>query len=223
MPHHESPGLPHPTDSAPEAQTPTAAQMLEWPALRVRALLLEYLTIGWNLVEGLAAILAGLLAGSVALVAFGLDSMVEVFASSVVVWELRGATRKHERQALRLIGGAYLLVAAYVLGEAGQSLLARHRAGESVIGIVLMVATVVIMLSLAVAKRRTGTKLMSPTVLADAKFSFIDAGLSATVLVGLLTNALFGWWWADQTLAILLALVAGKEGIDALRRVPLLK
>jgi divalent metal cation (Fe/Co/Zn/Cd) transporter len=80
-----------------------------------------------------------------------------------------------------------------------------------------MVATVAIMVALGLAKRRTGTQLRSPTVLADAQFSFIDAGLSATVLVGLLTNALFGWWWADQTLALLLALVAGKEGIDALR------
>ncbi|HTE84029.1 MAG TPA: cation transporter [Dehalococcoidia bacterium] len=200
--------------SAPDDEIRASARA----RLRERGFMLEYLTIGWNVFEGMGAIVAGLVAGSVALVAFGLDSTVEVFASSIVVWELRGASRERERRALRLIGGAYLVVASYVLWDAGQSLLAKHRAGVSPAGILLMVATVAIMLGLAIAKRRIGTKLLSQTVLADANFSFIDAALSTTVLAGLVLNALLGWWWADQTLAILLAGLAAREGIEALRR-----
>lgn len=195
----------------------SAADTDERRRLRNRALLIEYLTIGWNCFEGAASIVAGVAAASVALIAFGLDSSVEVFASAVVVWELRGAGGGRERRALRLIGGAYLVVAVYVLQDAARSLLAQHHAAASPGGIALMVATIGVMNALAFAKLRTGRALGSATVLADATFSFIDAGLSATVLLGLLLNALAGWWWADQGLAILIALYAGREGIEALR------
>jgi divalent metal cation (Fe/Co/Zn/Cd) transporter len=199
------------------AGSATEAASDERQSLRRRALLLERLTIGWNTIEGVAALAAGIMAGSVALVAFGLDSMVEIFASSVVLWELRGVERKRERLALRLIGGAYLVVAVYVLWDAVRSLVQRHHASASPAGIALMVATVIAMGLLALGKQRTGRRLGSATVLADARFSLIDGGLALAVLIGLLLNALFGWWWADETLAILIALFAAKEGVEALR------
>lgn len=190
---------------------------MERRALRRRAFWLEYTTIGWNLFEGGAALAAGILAASVALVAFGLDSTIEVFASAVVVWQLHGANEEREARALQLIGGAYLAVSVYVLQEAIRSLVAGHRADASPGGIVLLCGTVVAMLLLALGKQRTGKRLGSATVLADARFSVIDAALAGAVLVGLVLNAALGWWWADQALAILIALLAAKEGVEGLR------
>jgi divalent metal cation (Fe/Co/Zn/Cd) transporter len=201
--------LEQPTRASPSLDANASA------SLRKRAFTLEYLTIVWNLFEGVAAITASVIAGSVALLAFGLDSMVEIFASIIVVWELRGVAKNRERRALQLIGCAYLLVAAYVFWEAAQSLLAHHRAEDSPGGAALMVATIAVMLTLALAKWRTGKRLGSLTVMADARFSAVDAGLSATVLAGLLANAFFGWWWVDALLAIVLAGVAAKEGIES--------
>lgn len=186
-------------------------------ALRRRAFLLEYATIAWNLFEGGASVAAGILAGSVALVAFGLDSMVEVFASAVVVWQMHGANEERETLALKLIGGAYLAVSLYVLQEAVRSLIAHHRADASPWGIALLCGTVAVMLLLALGKQRTGTRLRSATVLADARFSLIDAALAATVLVGLVLNAFAGWWWADQSLALAIAVLAAREGLEAMR------
>jgi divalent metal cation (Fe/Co/Zn/Cd) transporter len=196
-------------------ESPIAAD--ERQRLRRRAFLLEYATIGWNLFEGGAAVAAGIIAGSVALLAFGLDSMIEVFASIVVVWQLRGGGEARERLALRLIGAAYLAVAVYVLQEAIRSLVAHHQAEASPWGIVLLCGTVVVMLLLALGKQRTGSRLGSATVLADARFSLIDGALAAAVLTGLVLNAVAGWWWADQALALALAALAAKEGVEALR------
>lgn len=184
---------------------------------RRRALLAEYATIVWNVFEGAASIAAGIAAASVALVAFGLDSTVEVFASAVVVWELHGTTRERERLALKLIGIAYLVVALYVAQDAVRSLWGRHHPSPSPAGIALTAATVVVMTALALLKLRIGRALDSATVLADARFSLVDAGLAGTVLVGLSLNQVFGWWWADQALALLLAVLAAREGLEELR------
>jgi divalent metal cation (Fe/Co/Zn/Cd) transporter len=183
--------------------------------LRRQAFALEYLTVGWNVFEGVAAILVGLAAGSVALVGFGLDSMVEVFASLVVVWELHGGGRRRETLALRLIGGGYFVVAAYILWDAIHSFVAGDHPSGSPIGVALTSVTVVAMISLAIGKRWTGIRLDSPTVLADARFSLIDGLLAATVLAGLVLNLSIGWWWADPVLAVVIALAAGREGIES--------
>jgi divalent metal cation (Fe/Co/Zn/Cd) transporter len=185
--------------------------------LRHRAFLLEYVTVGWNIFEGIAAVAIGLAAGSVALVGFGLDSMVEVFASLVVVWELHDGERRRERPALRLIGGGYLVVAAYILWDAIHSVATRDHPSGSPIGVVLTSATVLVMTALAVAKRWTGTHLDSRTVLADARFSLIDGLLASTVLSGLVLNLILGWWWADPMFAIVIALAAGREGIESFK------
>lgn len=183
--------------------------------LRRRALALELATIAWNVLEGLLAIVAGLLAGSVALVAFGLDSSVEVFASAVVVWELRGVDRRRERRAVRAIGAAYLVVAVYVLLDSGNALRIANRPEPSPIGMLLLAATVLIMGVLGIAKLRVGRELHSATVTADGRFSLVDGSLAGTVLVGLALTALLGWWWADALLAIGISLLAFREGREA--------
>ena len=185
--------------------------------LRRQAFLLEYLTVAWNIFEGFAAILVGLSAGSVALVGFGLDSMVEVVASLVVVWELHGGEHERERPALRLIGSAYLVVAVYILWNSLQSLVAGNHPSGSPIGVALTSMTVVAMLTLSAGKQWIGSRLGSQTVLADARFSLIDALLAASVLAGLTLNLVAGWWWADPAFALVLAVTAGREGIESLR------
>ncbi len=184
--------------------------------LRRQAFILEYVTVGWNVFEGAAAIVLGLTAGSVALVGFGLDSIVEVFASLVVVWELRERMGGRVQLALRLIGSAYLVVASYIFWQAIQSLTTRNHPSASPAGIVLTSGTVLAMGSLAAGKHWVGSRLKSPTVLADARFSLIDGALAATVLAGLILNLAFGWWWADPGFAMVLALAAAREGIESL-------
>jgi len=185
--------------------------------LRQTALRLEYVTVGWNAIEGLGAIAAGLAAGSVALVAFGLDSSVEVFASLVVVWELHGVDRGRERRALRLIGIGYLVVAAYIGWDASSAIVGGRHPAVSPIGMLLLAATVLVMGGLGLAKLRVGGQLGSPTVRADGRFSLIDGSLALAVLVGLALSAVFGWWWADPVLALVVALVALREGIQTWR------
>lgn len=194
----------------PETVDPRRRQLLR------RAFQLEYITIVWNTLEGVVAITAGLSAGSVALVAFGLDSSVEVFASLVVVRELRGADRTGEAGALRLIGVGYIVVAVYVAWDTAGSILASHHPAASPLGIAFLAGTVVVMLLLAAGKLRIGAALDSPTVLADGRFSLIDGALAGAVLVGLILTATLGWWWADAVLAGLIALLALREGIEAL-------
>jgi divalent metal cation (Fe/Co/Zn/Cd) transporter len=183
--------------------------------LRRRALGLEYTTIAWNVLEGLAALIAGVLAGSVALVAFGLDSSVEVFASAVVVWELRGADRRRERGAVKAIGAAYLVVAVYVLLDAGNALRVANRPETSPIGMLLLASTVVVMAALGIAKLRVGRRLGSATVFADGRFSLVDGALAGAVLAGLALTAILGWWWADALLAVGISALAFREGREA--------
>lgn len=185
--------------------------------LRRRAFRLEYITIAWNIVEGGAAIVAGLLAGSVALVAFGLDSSVEVFASGIVLWELRGARHGRERVALRLIGSGYLVVALYIAWDAAGSILSGHRPEASPVGMALLAATVAVMGSLGLAKLRVGREMRSSTVQADGRFSIIDGSLAAAVLIGLVLSAALGWWWADALLALAISLFALREGLESWR------
>jgi divalent metal cation (Fe/Co/Zn/Cd) transporter len=182
-----------------------------------RAFQLEYITIAWNTLEGVVAIVAGLSAGSVALVAFGLDSSVEVFASIVVVLELRGADRSGEHRALRLIGVGYLVVGVYVAWDTVTSITSGHRPDASPLGIAFLAVTVVVMILLAAGKLRVGRAMDSPTVLADGRFSLIDGALAGSVLVGLVLTAVLGWWWADAVLAGVIAVLALREGVEAWR------
>lgn len=187
------------------------------PVLLRRGLRLEYLTIGWNLVEAFVAVGAGIVAGSIALVGFGFDSLIEVFAATVVVWELRGNGEGRERLALRLIAISFFVLAAYVAIESVRDLAIRAEPAESVPGLVLAALSLVVMPLLARAKRRTGLAMGSATLVADAAETLLCALLSLILLVGLLLHAVAGWWWADPLAAIGIALLALREGIEAWR------
>jgi divalent metal cation (Fe/Co/Zn/Cd) transporter len=182
-----------------------------------RGLRLEYLTIGWNLVEAFVGVGFGIAAGSIALVGFGFDSLIEVFAATVVVWELRRAGKDRERLALRLIAFSFFTLSAYVLVESVRDLAIRAEPRESVPGLVLAALSLIVMPLLASAKRRTGQAMSSATLVADAAETLLCAVLSLILLGGLLLNAVAGWWWADPLAAIGIAVLALREGVEAWR------
>jgi divalent metal cation (Fe/Co/Zn/Cd) transporter len=184
------------------------------------ALLLAGLTIGWNVVEAVVAISAGLAAGSAALIGFGLDSTVEVLSACVIVWQFSGELRgghdeEREHRALRLIAVTFFLLAAYVAFDAGRSLITTSEPDSSPVGIVLAAVSLVVMPLLAWAKLRVAGSLGSPTLRADAKETLVCTWLSAALLVGLVLNAALGWWWADPIAALAIAGLAVKEGREA--------
>ena len=186
-----------------------------------RGLWLAALTITWNVIEAVVAIGAGLAAGSLALVAFGFDSIIEVLSAFVVVWQFRGELRggydeDRERRALRAIAVTFFVLATYVVFEAARDLFfADGDADESTVGIVLAALSLAVMPTLAFAKRRTAVALGSPTLRADAQETFLCAWLSAALLAGLVLNAALGWWWADSLAALAIAALAVKEGREA--------
>lgn len=176
------------------------------PDLLRRGLRLEYLTVGWNIAEGLIAVGAGLAAGSIALIGFGVDSFVETISGLVLIWRLsaeaRGrlddeAVERVERRAEQLVGVAFLLLAAYVAFEAVSSLVAHEAPDASPVGIALTAVSIAVMLWLARAKRRTGEALGSRALVADAQQTYACWYLSLVTLAGLALNAALGWWWAD--------------------------
>jgi divalent metal cation (Fe/Co/Zn/Cd) transporter len=182
--------------------------------LESRAERLEYATIGWNVIEMLITIALGIAARSLALVAFGLDTMVELFASGVVLWHLRHDGRHTGRvtaRALRLVGSAFAVLAVVVATGAIWALVTKSAPDESPWGIVYIAVTVLVMLALGLAKRSTGKQLGSEPVMAEARMSILDAALAFGVLLGLAANAAFGWWWADPIAAILVATAALNE------------
>lgn len=189
-------------------------------ALVRRGQLLACFTIAWNAVEGVAGIVAGIAAGSIALVGFGVDSYVEVFAGSVILWRL--AKERHgqelsdaaERRAVRLIAATFVLLAAGVGVESVRKLLIGAEPDESLFGIGLAIVSLVVMPLLARAKRRVGEQLGSRAVTADATETTLCVWLSAILLAGLGLNALFGWWWADPLAGLGIVYVAGREGFD---------
>jgi divalent metal cation (Fe/Co/Zn/Cd) transporter len=174
----------------------------------------------WHLIEFAIALGAGIAAGSVALVGFGADSLIEVFSGSVIAWLFsggRGVSQDAERRAQRLIAGSYYVLAAYIVAESLRDLIGGHHPQPSWIGIALAAVTAVTMPILAQAKRRVGTKLGSAATTAEAGQNQICAYLSIALLVGLLANALFGWWWADPGAALVIAAIASHEGREAWR------
>lgn len=182
---------------------------------------LEYLTIGWNSLEGVIAVGAGLAAGSIALVGFGFDSAIEVASGMALLWRLHmDAPEQRERAeqvALKVVGVSFLALAAYVAFDALQSLVTREPPEVSYIGIAIAALSLVVMPLLARAKRRVAAKINSRAMQADSRQTDICAYLSAILLGGLILNALFGWWWADPAAALVMTPVIGKEGLEALR------
>lgn len=187
-------------------------------ALSRRSLQFAYVTAGYNLLEGLVAIAAGAAASSTALIGFGLDSFVEVSSAAVLIWQFRSRVPEaRERLALRLIGGSFFALAAWVTVDALRSLLGNGEVDPSPVGIGLAVASLIVMPLLVWAKRRTGRELGSATVMADSTQTLLCTYLSAVLLAGLVLNATLGWSWADPLAGLVIAGVAVKEGIEAWR------
>ncbi|HEX6680304.1 MAG TPA: cation transporter [Gaiellaceae bacterium] len=188
--------------------------------LERRARLLAWTGNAWHVIEFAIAVGAGIAAGSVALVGFGFDSAIEVLSGGVIVWLFsggRGVSQIAERRAQQLIAISYALLVAYVGVEAIRDLLGSHHPEVSWIGIGLAAITAPTMPLLARAKRDVGRKLSSSATVSEAGQNMICAYLSLALLLGLLANALLGWWWADPAAALVIAAVAGKEGIAAWR------
>lgn len=177
---------------------------------------LEYLTIGWNSLEAVVAVGSGVIAGSIALVGFGFDSVVESLSGAVLLWRLFAGEHR-EKLALQLVGVSFLILAAYVAFDAGKSLFFRESPEASYIGIGLAILSLIVMPVLARAKRRVAAHLKSRALEADSRQTDICAYLSAILLVGLILNALFGWWWADPVAALVMIPIIAKEGVGALR------
>jgi divalent metal cation (Fe/Co/Zn/Cd) transporter len=188
-------------------------------ARRVRRLVAA--TITYNVVEAVVAIAAGTVASSAALVAFGLDSVIEVASAAAVAWQFsardQASIERRERRALRVIAMSFFALAAYVTVEAVRTLAGAGRAGHSTAGLVLAALSLVVMPVLSYAQRRAGRELGSVTAIADSKQTLLCTYLSAVLLVGLGLNSLFGWYWADPVAALVIAVVAVKEGREAWR------
>jgi len=187
-----------------------------------RARLLNRVTIGYNLAEGVVAVLAGVAAGSASLIGFGLDSAVEVSTALVLMWRLRqerrgGCMSDYDRRATRLIALTFGALAGWVGIEAVRQLVGREGPEVSVIGIVVAAVSVVLMPLLARAKRRLAPAIGSRAVVSDARQTELCALLSGVLLIGLAANAALGWWWADPLAALAIAGVAGVEGVRAWR------
>lgn len=189
-----------------------------------RGLLLEAFTIGWNSLEAVVAIGAGLAAGSIALVGFGLDSVIEVAAGATLYWRLRvelgagagGASETAERRALYAIGVTFFLLGGYILYEAGKKLYAHERPEASLVGLALALLSLIVMPALALAKRRVGRAIESRALVADAAETAVCSYLSFALVLGLGLNALVGWWWADPVAALLMLPFVIREGLEAL-------
>jgi divalent metal cation (Fe/Co/Zn/Cd) transporter len=189
-------------------------------ALERRARLLAWVGNGWHVVEFAVAVGAGVVASSVALTGFGIDSAIEALAGGVIVWLFsggRGASTSAERRAQQLVAASYAILVAYIAVEASRDLVAGHHPSPSWVGVGLAAFTAPTMPLLAAAKRRVGRQLGSSAVVSEAAQNQICAYLSIALLVGLLANAVAGWWWADPVAALLIAAVAAREGREAWR------
>jgi len=176
-----------------------------------RGFVLEYVTLGWNVAGIIVLAIAAVAARSVALAGFGLDSLIEIGASTVVIWELSGTGEVRQRQGLRLIGYAFAALALYLLIQSTIVLAAGFRPGHSLPGIVWTAVTAVVMFALAAGKARTGRALGNPVLRTEGRVTMIDGILAVAVLLGLVLNAAAGWWWADPAAGYVLVYYAVRE------------
>lgn len=186
--------------------------------LRRRVRIVVAITIAWNLVEAVVALIAGGVASSTALIGFGLDSIVEVLSAAAVAWQFAAPDpERREKVALRVIAVSFFALAAYVSVDAVLSLVGLREPEHSPVGIVLAALSLVVMPLLSWFERRTGRELGSASAVADSKQTLICTYLSAALLAGLLLNSLLGWAWADSVAALVIAVVAVREGLEAWR------
>ena len=173
---------------------------------------LEYVTLAWNVAGVLVLAIAAFSARSVGLAGFGLDSLIEIGASTVVIWELSGTGEERQRRGLRLIGYAFAALAVYLLVQSTVVLATGFHPGHSVLGIIWTAATAVVMFAVAAGKARIGRALDNPVLRAEGRVTMIDGILAAAVLAGLVMNAALGWWWADPAAGYVLVYYAVSEG-----------
>lgn len=188
--------------------------------LRTRALRLSYFTVVYNVAEGLVSVVAGFLAGSVALVGFGLDSFVESLSGGIMIWRFGGSgghAENRERRATRLVGYTFWVLGAYVLWESADKLLRGERPEATLLGVGITVVSLLVMPALYVAKRRTAERLGSRSLAADSRQTLACMGMSVAVLAGLALNGLFGLWQADPVIGLLIAGLLFREGRETIR------
>jgi divalent metal cation (Fe/Co/Zn/Cd) transporter len=191
-------------------------------ATALRGKRLEYFTIGWNSLEGLVAVIAGTIAGSISLIGFGIDSFIEVTSGSVLLWRMSvdadvRSRERSEKLSLKIVGICFVTLAVYVLYESISNL-AKHQASEhSIPGIVLACVSLIAMPILSRAKKRVGSELGSQAMKADARQTDFCVYLSGILVVGLSLNAALGWWWADPAAALVMVPLIVKEGVDAMK------
>ncbi len=186
-------------------------------ALLRRGKLLEWITLGWNVIGVVVLAFLALRASSVALLGFGLDSLIEIGASIVVLWELADSGEARQRRALRMIGAAFAALAVYLLAQSSIALIFGHRASPSTGGIAWTATTAVIMFLLAGGKRRTGRALGNPVLETEGGVTFVDGLLAVAVLAGLALDRGFGWWWADPIAGFVIVYYAAREAIHIFR------
>jgi divalent metal cation (Fe/Co/Zn/Cd) transporter len=185
--------------------------------LRRRGFILEGITLGWNVMGVAVLAVASITAGSVALAGFGLDSLIEIGASSVVIWELSGTGERRQRFALKLIAWAFLALAVYLTIQSGLVLAVGHHARPSPAGIIWTSVTALVMFALAAGKARTGKALGNPVLIAEGRVTFIDGLLATAVLAGILLDTLAGWWWADPVAGLVIVYYAIREAVAIIR------
>jgi len=197
----------------------------ERPGSAILARSLLWLTVSWNVAEGIIAVSSGLLAGSVALVGFGLDSFIEIAAAGVLLWRMTvppddPRVEGRETLARRVVGATFLVLAAYVVGQSAYVLVADSEPEVSPVGIVLAIASLAIMPALGLVKRGNARRLQSPALVAESTETLICSYLSLALFVGLATNAATGWGWADVAAALAMVPWIVKEGIEGMRGEP---
>jgi divalent metal cation (Fe/Co/Zn/Cd) transporter len=184
-----------------------------------RGLRLEYATLGWNVVGSVLVLAAAAVARSVALAGFGLDSVVEIVASAVVVWQLKGSAKARERTALRVIGVAFVVLALYIAAQSSYVLAVGFRPHHSQVGIAWLALTAAAMFALAYGKSTTGRALGNRVLQTEARVTVIDGLLASAVLIGLILNAALGWWWADPAAAFVISITGcARVGMPCARR-----
>jgi divalent metal cation (Fe/Co/Zn/Cd) transporter len=196
---------------ASRIQSMTAIDDSNRGALLRRGFALEYTTLCWNVIGIVVLAIAAISARSVALAGFGLDSLIEIGASTVVIWELSGVGQRRQRRALRLIGYAFAVLAIYLLAQSTLVLATGYHPRHSSLGIIWTAVTAAVMFALAVGKARTGRALDNPVLRAEGRVTLIDGILAAAVLLGLVLNAALGWWWADPAAGYVLVYYAVRE------------
>ncbi len=191
-------------------------------AMARRGKRLEYFTIAWNTLEGLVAIISGLMAGSISLVGFGIDSFIEVTSGGTLLWRMsvdedEPRREQNEKRSLKIVGICFIALAIYVAYESASDLLSRKQPAHSIPGIVLACVSLIVMPLLSRAKKKVGESLSSAAMHADARQTDFCVYLSAILLAGLLLNASLGWWWADPIAALVMVPIIAKEGIEGMK------